>query len=275
LRLAQMKTLPPVAAEDRANSKVSTSQDIAKARAAQERNLQALGILADWKDNLHKQKRRLHLRDELIGVSDVELAELEAEFDALARCMRARVEGRAMTSFPELDCLGSLSLLDYDKRRKDLAKQLGVGLKALDAHYKEQRKKRPQEGEAPRPHWTVEPWTKPVNGALLLDLILRRIKRHVIMSEHAALASALWVFFTWLHEAFVHSPLLLVSSPEPECGKSTLLGLISWMAPRGFIFVEIAGLARAQGLYRCGAPRRPQPRGRHHHPWRRPVLRRG
>jgi putative DNA primase/helicase len=46
--------------------------------------------------------------------------------------------------------------------------------------------------------------------------------------------------FSWVHDAAVHSPILLVSSPEAECGKSTLLGLVGLLVPRGFVVVEIS-----------------------------------
>ena len=38
----------------------------------------------------------------------------------------------------------------------------------------------------------------------------------------------------------------MVSSPEAECGKTTLLGLTNFMVPRGFLFVEVS----AAVLYR-------------------------
>jgi putative DNA primase/helicase len=38
----------------------------------------------------------------------------------------------------------------------------------------------------------------------------------------------------------VHSPILLVSSPEAECGKSTLLGLVSFLVPKGLTVVQIS-----------------------------------
>ena len=66
------------------------------------------------------------------------------------------------------------------------------------------------------------------------------------MPEDAATAAALWVMLAWVHEAAVHSPILLVSSPEAECGKSTLLDLIKFLAPRGFLFVDV----RAPVLFR-------------------------
>jgi hypothetical protein len=51
---------------------------------------------------------------------------------------------------------------------------------------------------------------------LLRDLIAYK-RRHVVYND--ALATALWVMFTWIHdEVAIHSPILLVTSAEPECG---------------------------------------------------------
>jgi putative DNA primase/helicase len=91
-----------------------------------------------------------------------------------------------------------------------------------------------------QPHWEVEPWHEPVVANELVDEIVARVKRHVVLSDDAALTVALWVAFSWLHDAAVHSPILLVSSPEAECGKSTLLGLVGLLTPRGFVVVELS-----------------------------------
>jgi putative DNA primase/helicase len=59
--------------------------------------------------------------------------------------------------------------------------------------------------------------------------------------------------FAWAHEEIaVHSPILLVTSAEPECGKTTLLSLIAYLAPRAIASVEIskAALYRSIQLWR-------------------------
>jgi hypothetical protein len=39
--------------------------------------------------------------------------------------------------------------------------------------------------------------------------------------------------FSWVHEIVaVHSPILNINSAQPESGKSTALGLVSFLAPR-------------------------------------------
>ena len=50
--------------------------------------------------------------------------------------------------------------------------------------------------------------------------------------------------FTWVHDQVaVHSPLLLATSPEPECGKSTLLGVLGFLVRRSLLSVNITGPA--------------------------------
>jgi hypothetical protein len=86
-----------------------------------------------------------------------------------------------------------------------------------------------------------------VDGDSLLPDIVRRIRRHIVCSYDASLTIALWVMFSWAHdEVAVHSPILLLTSAEPESGKTTALNLISYLAPRAIANVEISKAA----LYR-------------------------
>jgi hypothetical protein len=126
---------------------------------------------------------------------------------------------------------------DYLRQRKAKAEELDIPCSLLD----EQRKKREKkDGESAvmQAHWNVEPWHEPINGRELIGEIAARIRSHVIMSETSLRAAALWVTFTWMHEAAVYSPILVVSSPEAECGKTTLLAVIGFMVPRGITIVE-------------------------------------
>ena len=50
--------------------------------------------------------------------------------------------------------------------------------------------------------------------------------------EHAALTAALWALFAHCHDAFWISPILVISSPEKRCGKTTLLRALSNLVPR-------------------------------------------
>jgi hypothetical protein len=129
---------------------------------------------------------------------------------------------------------------------KRAAKQLGV---SQDAINDELEARHGEKVIAPlHDHWIVEPWPEPVDGDSLLRDIVRRIRRHIVCSHDDALAIALWVMFAWVHDAVAtHSPILNINSAEPESGKSTTLGLISFLVPRCVSSVEISEAA----LYRA------------------------
>ncbi len=150
--------------------------------------------------------------------------------------------------------LASRSILTYAKCRKEAAKQLGIGVTALDKAV--MRRRAELEGEANEEpaflHWTVEQWSEPVDGDALISALLRRIQSHVVMTRASALTVALWIMLAWVHEEAVHSPILMVTSPEPDCGKSTLLGLVSFLVPRSLPSVGISPAALFRAIEKWG-----------------------
>jgi hypothetical protein len=148
-----------------------------------------------------------------------------------------------------IDELARLSDVDYDRRRNDAADELGVRRATLDNERSTRREAIAAErGPAPLfGHWVVEPWPEPVDGDALLSAIVLRIRRHVILTNDQATAVAAWVLMSWVHQdAATHSPILLATSAEANSGKTTLIGLISFMVPRGMNCVGISEAA----LYR-------------------------
>jgi hypothetical protein len=133
----------------------------------------------------------------------------------------------------------------FGRQRKIVAKDLGVSARFVDA---ELEARRSQKEAAPmHGHWAVEPWPEPVDGDSLLRDIIRCLRRHVVFpAEDDALAIALWIMFSWVHDEAVHSPILLVTFAERGCGKTTTLSLVSFLAPRCISTVEITEAA----LYR-------------------------
>jgi hypothetical protein len=91
-----------------------------------------------------------------------------------------------------------------------------------------------EEGEHPKTR--PDSWPDPVSGTALVKSITDMLKRHVVMQHSEQyLACALWILHAHCHDAARHSPILLVTSPEPECGKSTLLrDCISNLVPRSW-----------------------------------------
>jgi hypothetical protein len=144
--------------------------------------------------------------------------------------------------------LAALSKLEYAKRKKAAAKQIGITVGELNKIVAEAvgstESKEP--GPALYPHWNVEPTDEPVDGGILLRAITEAIRRYVFMPEDQAVAVALWIVFSWLHqhEAFAtHSPILFATSAEKDSGKTTLLKVISFLVRCGLPNVSISGPA--------------------------------
>ena len=134
----------------------------------------------------------------------------------------------------------------FARARSEAAKSLGLPRGDIDAEIR-----RAREDIAAAPlygHWVVEPWPEPVDGDSLLRDLIRRIRRHVVISDEGVLTVGLWVIMSWVHdEVATHSPILNINSVEPESGKSTLMGLIAFLMPKCIASVEISEAA----LYRA------------------------
>jgi uncharacterized protein DUF3631 len=138
----------------------------------------------------------------------------------------------------ELEKLARLAPLDYDRARKEAGKRLGISrLSLLDGLVKAKRTELGLDGgdglqgraiEFPEP----EPWPEPVNGVELLDAIAANIRRHVVMSDAARDAGALWVVHTYLTDRFVVSPRLGVRSATKGCGKTLFLDVLGCLVRR-------------------------------------------
>jgi putative DNA primase/helicase len=147
-----------------------------------------------------------------------------------------------------IDELASLNTIAYEKRRYEAAKQLGIRVTSLDKAVARRCDELEEAQETQLfEHWAVEPWPEPVDGDALVLALIHRIRSHVVMTAEAALTVALWIMFAWVHAKIaIHSPILMITSPEAECGKTTLLNLIGFLVPRSLSSVGISPAA----LYR-------------------------
>jgi Protein of unknown function (DUF3631) len=130
--------------------------------------------------------------------------------------------------------LADLSAVEYDRIRIEEAERLRIRVGTLDEEVERFREKddgsfRAGRGlELPSP----EPWPYPVDGSDLLHELSDTIRQHVVMSDEAADTAALWVVHTYLLECFNISPRLAITSPEKQCGKTTLLDVLSCLVLR-------------------------------------------
>jgi Protein of unknown function (DUF3631) len=124
----------------------------------------------------------------------------------------------------------------YDRVRSDVADTLGIRVGTLDDRREAARAERPVRDVI---FPAIEPASSPVDGGALLASVSRRIRRHIVASEHLFTAAALWTGFAWTHDAYAHSPLLLATSKEPNSGKTTLIELLKLLVPRGLSAVDM------------------------------------
>ena len=146
--------------------------------------------------------------------------------------------------------LAAMKPLEYDRVRKEQAKVLNVRPATLDDLVKIAR-----EGEAQTDSifTDIEPWPEPINPAQLLDELTSTIQRFIVLDRHQAQAAALWVSASWFIDAIDCAPIALINAPEKACGKSQLLSVFGYLAPRP---LQASGISPS-ALYRVVEKYRP------------------
>ena len=133
----------------------------------------------------------------------------------------------------------SLPSEQHEARLAELAKRLDKDLAAVRNDFSAFVG---MASEAASTHsWNVEPWPEPVETRLLLQKIITKVCRYIVLRPEAVTATALWTMTAWAHEGAAHSPILAAISVEPDSGKSTLLGVLRFLVPKPFVSVEPTG----------------------------------
>jgi hypothetical protein len=60
----------------------------------------------------------------------------------------------------------------------------------------------------------------------LFDQVYNAFKQYVVADEHKLVALTLWTLHTHVYNKFMHTPRLVIASPVPNCGKTTILNLL-------------------------------------------------
>jgi putative DNA primase/helicase len=141
--------------------------------------------------------------------------------------------------------LAKLEPHEYDQLAKAQAKEIGCKVSTLNRYVEEERRKLtfPKAATSQRQRWAVDPVSFEVDGAALFDSIEALIMKHVVLPTGAAAAIALWIGHTHVMDAARHTPLLLLLSPEPECGKTTAIKVIMRLCRRPLIASNISPAA--------------------------------
>jgi putative DNA primase/helicase len=149
-----------------------------------------------------------------------------------------------------------LSDLDYEIRRARIAKKLDIKRpKVLDDERAKRLPERTEEDNLQGQAFVisdVEPWQESVDIAKVLDEIEQTFRRFIYFQrQEDVYTTALWCAMTWLIPSLDIAPYLGIRSPEKECGKSTLLKIIQYLAYHAFgsSNVTSASVFRVLDLY--------------------------
>jgi len=125
-----------------------------------------------------------------------------------------------------IERLSKLSPIEYEAIRKEEANKLGFRSNVLDKMVNNIRpdiENDDSKGGREVIFNDCEMYTGKVTGHNVLDEVLNHIIRHMHINLYDAVISVLWSAHTHIYNKFNHTPRLIISAPEPECGKTVLL----------------------------------------------------
>jgi putative DNA primase/helicase len=162
-------------------------------------------------------------------------AEEERERRRIEKAAERKRQEHAKKKEREFKVLAALPEQDQEARLDDLATRLDEDPAAVREEFALSTSASPSTE-------SVELWPEQVEAAALLTELVRQLRRFTIFRRDTdATAVALWIMFAWIHAVATHSPNLVVTSPEPDCGKSSLLAVIQQLTPRPRSGVELTG----------------------------------
>jgi hypothetical protein len=77
----------------------------------------------------------------------------------------------------------------------------------------------------------------------LMRKVVEMLGRYISAADHVLEVCALWVLHCWAIDCFYTTGRLIIESPEPECGKSTLLDMLAYTLDDPISDVSITGAA--------------------------------
>lgn len=78
--------------------------------------------------------------------------------------------------------------------------------------------------------YVPEAWPREVDINEVFKEMDDILKEHLIVTPEERWTIILWITFSYVPRSFRHSPRLLVTSPQMQCGKTTLLSILAAMA---------------------------------------------
>ena len=173
--------------------------------------------------------------DEGKGIDDYLAIKCGTDFDKQREALAELIDG-AVPFFDTLDehdipavkkelHRAEMDPAQFEALAKTLAGKLRTTKRALGAYEYDDEAARDAANAVNIPP-TAPPYEGEVVVAEVLDEIVAELKRFVWMKEWEYRAVALWIMLTYLHDVVNVLPILVITSPLEDCGKTTLLKMI-------------------------------------------------
>jgi hypothetical protein len=196
------------------------------------------GIVAQREKQAREAKAETRQQESRVERAEKETKKTKKEAERKEKIEKKEVareeKEKAKERAKEFKALLGLPSRELDARIAELATRLGEDVETLRAEFDVFAGSKRDDGR-------IAPWPDPVDAHALLIELQAQLRRFIVMDDNAALAITLWVMFAWVHDIAPLSPLLILTSPDPDCGKTTCLGTIGNMAPQSQSAVELTG----------------------------------
>ncbi len=167
------------------------------------------------------------------------MLEVKRKIESLLQADGDEIEDSSYEETPEATIahLSTLSIIDYESVREDVAKKLKFRTSVLDKEVAKFRK----ESEQDECEVVIndEPFQGDVDIGQLLSEIEALINKHMILPKGALPAVTLWIVATYIYDAFRVFPKLAIISPEKRCGKTTMLDILSGLTSSSLLAANI------------------------------------
>lgn len=145
----------------------------------------------------------------------------------MAYCRARAKKETSKKEFTEIKLLAGLNVIDFEKVRKEKAKELNIRPHVLDRLVSKERQDEDDRKQGKTMSFTSpQPWKEAIDGEVLLCDICDAIQAYVVLPPHSCMVAALWILHTYLLDSFQVSPRLAINSPMRRCGKTTLLDVL-------------------------------------------------
>ena len=146
----------------------------------------------------------------------------------------------------------SMSDIELEINSKTLAQEANIRLPAFRSFVKKEKaKQNPPDSENTNMFPATPVHEYPVNGTELLDEMYALLNRFIVCSHETAVATTLWIAFTWFVHVVQVAPIAMITAPEMQCGKTQLLSFIGKLVNRALLASNISPSAIFRVIESC------------------------